>query len=177
MSCEKCGCVAIRECDIYELTPLISDTKIFERRSCIIDAHEINLKGAMGADCYKALCTEIKEADQVLEDLPEAWKSIVEERSFKLMLAWWIHYHWLSNYGGSQTALNGETEFDTSNQDGGKTVDSKKFAMKLATAKSKAEYYTEEWKKEVDLDFCKPASTCKPCCDEKDLDLQMMQKV
>lgn len=177
MSCEKCGCVAIKEQDIYDLTPLIPDTRIFERRSCIMDAHEINLKSFMGKECYKELCASIKEASNDLDALPDSWKGLVAELSFKQMLAWWIYYHWLSNYGGSQTALNGETEFDTSSQDGGRNVESKKFTMKVASAKSKAEYYSNEWKLNSDLSFCKAVDKCDPCSTNKSTDLYDLQKV
>jgi len=177
MSCEKCGCVAIKEQDIYDLTPLIADTRIFERRSCIMDAHEINLKSAMGSECYKALCTAIKEANNDLDALPDSWKNLVEELGFKQMLAWWIYYHWLSSYGSSQSTLNGETQFDTSNQDGGRSVDSKSFTIKLAAAKGKAEYYSNDWKLNSDLGFCKTVVKCEPCSTSKGMDLYDLQKV
>lgn len=177
MSCCNCGCVLIKECDIYDLTPLHSSVAVFERKSCIINAHEINLREAIGDECYEAVCTELKEADNDLSALSENWKTVVEDLPFKLMLAWAIYYHWLDEYGSSQAALNGETTYDTSNQDGGKSADSKTVAMKLSSAKSKAAYYAAQWRKGVDLSFCNTTAACDPCSTKKPFEINSLTKV
>jgi len=176
MSCTTCGCVLIKEHDIYELTPLSASVAVFERKSCIINAHEINIQEAMGEDCYLAVCELLKEAGNDLDNLPDGWKTIVEELGFKLMVAWAIYYHWLDEYGSSQAALNGETEYDTSNQDGGKAAGDKKFAMKLSSAKSKAAHYAAQWKKKADLSSCAQVTACDPCA-KKSFDISSLTKV
>ena len=177
MSCCNCGCVLIQECDIYELTPLHSSVAIFEKKSCIINAHEINLREALGDECYTAVCTAFKEAGNDLTALADNWKNVTDELPFKLMVAWAIYYHWLDEYGSSQASSNGEQVYDTSNQDGGKSADSKTVAMKLSSAKSKAAHYAAQWRKGVDLSFCNTTTACSPCSTKKTFDINSLKKV
>lgn len=157
--CTECGCVLIKECDIYNFTPLKGKNNIFEKKDIIIDVHVLKVKPLIPG-CYDALCAELEDKGGIDELSPQSKELVASMRTF---IAKWTYVFWLERYGDSEHSEVGLV--DGSYDDGARHVSSSKLEKKIIRETSIAEQYGDLLKATDLIKACQINNNCKPCGD------------
>jgi hypothetical protein len=153
--CTECGCVLIKECDIYRYTPLKPLNNIFEKPDIIIDVHNLKVKPILG-DCFQTICDKVKETP--IEELNEPEKQFIEK--ITPFIAKWVYVFWLQRYGDGEHTEVGVV--DGTYDDGVSQVSIKKLDRKINRAVADAKIYESELKKDAEIIACNKQD-CDPC--------------